>query len=342
MKVRIAFRYFGLLTALLLLGLTGCGLPQSMLHPQGQAADYLAILIWIEVILFCAIAFIMWALLGWAGIRRRGSIETHEPYTAGGGQHWILIGGFAIPFVVLSALFGLGIDWMHNFPVKDGNKSLRPEIVVTGHQWWWQLNYVAGPLQRHFVTANEIHIPVGRPVDIELETADVIHSFWVPTLHGKVDMIPGQPNFIRIEADHPGMFRGQCAEYCGEEHARMILSVVAQPEKEYEQWVNHELQPAQQPTTAEAMHGRDVFMSAACSLCHEIRGTDALGAVAPDLTHLASRWGIASDYYKNNKGNLEAWVTHAQSLKPGAEMPNLTAFNGTDLRALVAYLQQLQ
>ncbi len=339
MRPRIQLRL--VLTAFLFLGLTGCGLPQSMLHPGGRAADKLATLIWIEVITFCAVAFIMWVLLGWASLRRRGSLESHEPYTTGGGQSWILIGGFAIPFVILSAIFVLGIDSMKHFPVNAGMKPEKPEIQVIGHQWWWELQYVAGPLQRHFTTANEIHIPVGRPVDIELQTADVIHSFWVPTLHGKVDLIPGQPNYIRIEADHPGVFHGQCAEYCGEQHAHMLLLVVAQPEPEYEAWVNQQLQPAAEPTTQEAMHGRDVFMSAACSLCHRIRGTDALGAVAPDLTHLASRRGIASDSYDNNAGNLEAWITHAQSLKPGAAMPDLTAFNGADSRALVAFLQQL-
>ncbi len=340
MRAGIKLQHF--LLALLLSILSGCGLPQSMLNPGGQAADYLSTLIWIEVILFCAITFAIWILLAWTATRRRGSLDQHEPWDSTGGQRWILIGGFAVPFLVLSTVFGLGIDWMSNFPVDAGKSPVGPDIQVIGHQWWWELHYVKGPVDQHFVTANEIHIPVGRPVNIELETRDVIHSFWVPTLHGKVDLIPGQPNFIRIEADHAGTFRGQCAEYCGEEHARMALLVVAQSEPDYEAWRAQQLNPAAEPTTQEALHGRDVFMGAACSLCHAIRGTQAQGHLAPDLTHIGGRQRIAGNYYTNNQANLEAWVTHAQSLKPGAEMPDLTVFNGTDLRALVAFLQQLK
>lgn len=340
MKRHFKFRYF--ILAGLLFWLSGCGLPQSTLNPHGQAADYLSTLIWIEVIMLCAITFIMWVLLAWVATRKRGRLDEHEPWDSAGGQRWILIGGFAVPFLVLSTLFGLSTDWLSNFPVDASHPPAGPDIEIVGHQWWWELHYVRGPVYQHFMTANEIHIPVGRPVDIELRTEDVIHSFWIPTLHGKVDLIPGQPNFIRIEADHPGVFRGQCAEFCGEEHARMALLVVAQTEQDYEAWRKNELSDAAEPTTAEALHGRDVFMGAACALCHEVRGTQALGRVAPDLTHIGSRLRIASDYYENNQANLEAWVTHAQSLKPGALMPNLTAFSGTDLRALVAYLQSLK
>jgi cytochrome c oxidase subunit 2 len=170
----------------------------------------------------------------------------------------------------------------------------------------------------------------------------VIHAFWVPSLHGKVDMIPGHPNFIRIEASHPGNYTGECAEYCGEQHAHMRLLVVAQPEDEYEAWKQGQLKPAAEPTGGDAIAGEQVFLSGPCSMCHEIRGTGAGGRVAPDLTHLASRQMIASDSYPNNTAYLEAWVTHAQSLKPGALMPDLTQFSGIQLRQLVAYLQQLK
>lgn len=325
-----------------LLCLANCGLPQSALHPAGPAAGEISSVLWIEIIMFCVIGFIMWVLLVWASLRNRGSLEYHEPVEIGGGQSWILIGGFLIPFIILTTVFVIGIDWMTDFPVNAGTVPEHVEIRIVGHQWWWEVQYIGGPPPQHFTTANEIHIPVGRPIDLQLETADVIHSFWVPTLHGKEDLIPGQPNYIRIQADRPGEYRGQCAEYCGEQHAKMILLVIAQNEPDYQAWRQQQLKPASAPTTAEALHGQDVFMGAACALCHEVRGTPALGRVAPDLTHLASRKGIASNSYANNEANLEAWITHAQSLKKGCEMPDLTAFNGTDLRAMVAYLQQLQ
>lgn len=321
--------------------LSACGGPESTLNPGGPAAGNLAQIGWLIYILFGVTATIMWVLLVWACIRKRGSLEHHESWNEGGGQRWILIGGFAIPFVVLCGLFVFAIERMSEFPLHDGHHGT-PEIQVIGHQWWWEVHYLTGGPSAHFTTANEIHIPVGQPVDIELETQDVIHSFWVPALHGKVELIPGQPNFIRVQADHPGSFQGQCGEFCGQQHAHMRLLVVAQSPDEYEAWWNQELKPAAEPQNEEALHGRDVFQQTACALCHTVRGTLAQGKVAPDLTHLATRKYIAANTYKNNKANLEAWVTHAQSLKAGAEMPDLTEYKGTDLRALVAYLQELK
>jgi len=332
------FRTAGLLS--LLLGFVACQTPQSTMAPAGPASGRINPLQWVVLILFCVIAFIMWVLLAWVATRRRGTLDFHEPWDVGGGQSWVLIGGFTIPFIVLFFLFVFGLENMAGFPVHDG--MVKPEIRVVGHQWWWEIDYIGGRADQQFITANEIHIPVGRPVDIELATRDVIHSFWVPKLHGKVDLIPGQSNYIRIEADQPGIYHGECAEYCGQQHAHMMLLVVADNPDEYAAWIDQQLKPATQPTTAEALHGRDVFMSGACILCHTIRGTEAHGAVAPDLTHLASRAGIAAESYDNNIANLEAWVTHAQSLKPGSEMPDLTEFTGTDLRALVTYLRELQ
>jgi cytochrome c oxidase subunit 2 len=330
-----------IITASLLLLATACTQPQSTLNPGGPAARNLSQIGWVTYLVFGITAFIMWVLLAWAVMRKRGTLAEHEPWHEGGGQKWVLIGGFAIPFVVLSGMFVFMLDRMSQFPVQD-QQQINPEIVIIGHQWWWEVRYVGGPVYEHFTTANEIHIPVGKPIDIELETADVIHSFWVPAMHGKVDMIPGQPNYIRIEASHPGKFPGQCAEYCGEQHAHMRLLVVAQPPAEYEAWRQMQLSPGAIPQTAEALHGQEVFNDAACALCHTVRGTPAEGKVAPDLTHFGSRKMLGADSFVNNEANLEAWVVHAQSLKPGCLMPNLTEFNGTDVRALVAYLQQLK
>lgn len=321
--------------------LSGCGHPQSALSPGGPAADSIGHLMWFILILFLAITAIMWSLIVWISVRRSGSLERHEPFDSGGGQGWIHIGGFIIPFVVLIVVFVLGLNLMSAFPLH-GHAGIPPDIRITGHQWWWEVEYLTGPDQAHFLTANELHVPVGKAVDIDLGSDDVIHSFFVPTLHGKVDLIPGQLNRIRIQASREGVYRGQCAEYCGAQHAHMALLVVADLPAKYEAWLAAQLMPAQEPATDQAMHGHDLFMKRACVACHTIRGTPAGGRIGPDLTHIGSRLGIAANSYTNNPANLEAWVTHAQSLKPEVVMPDLTEFSGKEARDLVAYLQQLQ
>lgn len=320
---------------------TACHGPQSILRPAGPAAGNLAQMGWVVFLLFSVITLIVVGILLFAVLRRTGSLETHAPWNEGGGHSWVWIGGFAIPLIVLGGLFVYTLHGMAEFPIHDGHQP-HPDIQIIGHQWWWEIHYLEGDVSRHFVTANEIHIPSGRPMDIELESADVIHSFWVPALHGKMQLIPGKKNFIRIQAEQPGVYQGQCGLYCGEQHAHMRLLVVADEPDGYRAWFNQQLEPAVDPPDQYAQHGREVFQRSACSLCHTIGGTLAQGTVAPNLTHLASRARIAGNSYANNTANLEAWVTHAQSLKPGALMPNLTAFNGTDLQALVAYLQELK
>ncbi len=329
------------MTCFMMLAFASCSLPQSTLRPGGPAAGTLAEMGWVAYILFGVTALVMWILLAWTAVRKRGTLAEHEPWDEGGGQLWVLIGGFAIPFVVLGGVFVYQLERMSDFPVH-AQGHITPEIEVIGHQWWWEVRYLQGNPSEQFTTANEIHIPVGRPIDILLETRDVIHSFWVPAMHGKVDLIPGQANYIRIQADHAGTFPGQCGEYCGMQHSHMRLLVMAQAPDEYEAWRKHQLQPAAEPQDDEAMRGRELFNDSACALCHTVRGTLAHGLVAPDLTHLASRKMIAANSYENNQANLEAWVTHAQSLKPGAEMPNLTSYDGRDLRFLVKYLMQLK
>jgi cytochrome c oxidase subunit 2 len=232
---------------------------------------------------------------------------------------------------------------MKAFPMGDNETHAGPPaITVIGHQWWWEIHYQIGGVEQHVVDANELHLPAGRPVDIELRTHDVIHSFWVPRLHGKVDLVPGFANRIRIQADQPGVYRGECAEYCGPQHAHMILLVDVQPQAEFDAWLGRARQPAAPPVSEAAAHGQQVFMSNACILCHTIRGTAAHGLVGPDLTHLAARQGIAANSFPNRTAFLESWVTHAQTMKPDAQMPDITAFNGDDLRALVTYLEGLK
>ncbi|HEX5412610.1 MAG TPA: cytochrome c oxidase subunit II [Terriglobia bacterium] len=338
----MTIRRIFLMVSALLVPLPAFAGPQSILNPAGPAADKLTQLGWIVFITFWIVSVVVIGLLVWSVVRRTGSLSEHEPWNEGGGQSWILIGGLAIPFVILSGLYIFSLQRTTAFPLHDDDMSeMHPEILVVGHQWWWEVHYLSKSTDQEFTTASEIHIPTGRPVDIELKSADVIHSFWIPALHGKVQLVPGLTNYVRVEATRPGDFQGECAVYCGEQHAHMRLLVVAQSPKEYAAWRSQQLKPAATPQTPEAQQGETVFTGSACALCHTVRGTEAQGTLGPDLTHLAGRKYIASDSYINNIANLEAWITHAQSLKPGALMPNLTMYTGKDLQELVAYLQQL-
>ncbi|HTU32959.1 MAG TPA: cytochrome c oxidase subunit II [Candidatus Acidoferrum sp.] len=326
-------------TVLLFFQVTGS---QSMLRPAGQGAARISVLGWIVFITLLVVAFIMWIIVAWIGLRRRGSFDIKPPYDPQGGQDWILSGGFIVPFIVLTVLFVLGLDTLSKFPMGAAADPPNPDIVVVGHQWWWEIRYHDGPVSDYFTTANEIHIPVHRMVNIELLSGDVIHSFWIPRIHGKEDTIPGQPNYIRIEANKVGIYRGQCAEFCGDQHAHMGMLLVAQTQSDYDKWVAGQQLPCATPITPDAQAGEQVFLHAACVLCHRVRGTLAGGTVAPDLTHIGSRMSLAADTLTNDKASLEAWITHAQSFKPGCQMPDITQFNGVQLRQLTAYLQQLK
>jgi cytochrome c oxidase subunit 2 len=196
-----------------------------------------------------------------------------------------------------------------------------------GEQWWWRVRYAG------FETANEIRVPVGRPVVLELKSADVIHSFWVPVLAGKLDMIPGRTNVLRVRADRAGEFRGQCAEYCGGPHAFMALYVVALEEKSFEKWAESQRQPSDK--------ANPLFVSR-CGACHTVRGTAAAGTRGPDLTHIGSRLSIGAGLLPNNTGALAAWIASSQHLKPGNLMPSFEDFSGQELRELAAYLEGLK
>ncbi|HTW63567.1 MAG TPA: cytochrome c oxidase subunit II [Bryobacteraceae bacterium] len=347
MRVRPAIKrsWAPLSLAMATLLLAGCERKQNFLYTAGRGAESIAWLSWSVFITFVLVTIVMWGLILWIMLRRRGSFDTHEPFDAGGGHSWMAIGGFAIPLVILSTFFVLSLRGMAEFPLHDDHADHNvhpPDIRVIGHQWWWEVQYVGGPPDQRFTTANEIHIPVGIPVNMALETADVLHSFWVPKLQGKVDMVPGYVNNLRLEASHVGTYRGQCSQYCGAQHAHMAVIVVAESPEDYEAWRAHMAQPAAEPSTPQETRGREVFLSAPCGNCHMVRGTPAGGTVAPNLTHLASRQGLAANDFPNDTADLEAWITHAQSLKPEVAMPNITQFSGEDLRAMVAYLEILK
>jgi cytochrome c oxidase subunit 2 len=214
-------------------------------------------------------------------------------------------------------------------------------IHLVGRQWWWEVTYEFDPPSQMVTTANEIHIPVGQPVMLKLESRDVIHSFWVPSLHGKRDLIPGHPSTTYIQADRPGVYRGQCAEFCGVQHAHMGLLVIAEPEAAYQDWLQRSRKPAPPPTSDLARRGQEVFLRGPCALCHAVAGTVAFGSNGPDLSHLASRFTIAAGTLPNQRGYRGGWILDAQSLKPGCNMPSL-GLPGPDVQALLAYLETLQ
>ena len=214
-------------------------------------------------------------------------------------------------------------------------------IEVTAHQWWWTVRYVNGPVSETFETANEIHVPVGRPVVVKLASDDVIHSLWVPSLAGKRDLVPGRTATLAFQADQAGLYRGQCAEFCGFQHAFMAFEVHAHPQAEYDAWRQQQLAPAAEPTDAAAQRGKQLFQSASCAMCHSIQGTLAQGKHAPDLTHLAGRRMLAAGTLPNTPANLASWIADPQKLKPGSNMP-ATPLSAEDLAAIVAYLGTLK
>lgn len=213
-------------------------------------------------------------------------------------------------------------------------------IRLTGHQWWWEATYDDPTASNIFSTANELHIPVGRPVLLTLEASDVIHSVWLPDLAGKKDLIPGRTATLALRADQPGTYRGQCAEFCGYQHARMVLYVIAEPQAQYDAWAAHSRASAPPPASDETRRGQQVFMQSTCAMCHAISGTIANGMQAPDLTHLASRRTLAAGTVPNTPSALAAWISDPQRMKPGANMPP-NGLPPADLQALVAYLRTL-
>jgi cytochrome c oxidase subunit 2 len=214
-------------------------------------------------------------------------------------------------------------------------------LKLTGKQWWWQVEYVDPVPSQSITTANEIHIPVGRPVKIQLESSDVIHSFWVPNLHGKKDLIPGYSNVIWIEADRPGVYRGQCAEFCGFQHAHMALLVIADPPERFRAWADAQRQSSAPPRTPQQALGKYLVERLPCANCHTVRGTQASGRLGPDLTHVASRRTLAAGTMPNNRGHLSGWLLDPQSVKPGNLMPP-TAMSSESLQAVLAYLEALR
>jgi cytochrome c oxidase subunit 2 len=214
-------------------------------------------------------------------------------------------------------------------------------IEVTAHQWWWTARYMNGGPSEIFVTANELHVPVGKPVVVSLRADDVIHSLWLPNLAGKKDLIPGRSALLQFRADRPGLYRGQCAEFCGLQHAMMGLLVVAEPPEQFQAWAQAQRAPAAEPQDATAQRGKQLFQSVSCAMCHSIQGTLASAQHGPDLTHVAGRATLAAGTLPNTPADLASWIADPQKHKPGTNMP-ATPLSREDLATLVAYLGGLK
>jgi cytochrome c oxidase subunit II len=315
-----------------LLLITGCGESPSILNPGGPGAGEIAWLSWFLIGLGTVVYLVVMAVMAYALMRRNRPPNDQGQQRS--GARLIFYGGLLIPAIILLVVLGFTLNTLRalSTPAIPDELSVR----VVGHQWWWEVAYPA----QGFVTANEIHIPVGQPVRVTLASQDVIHSFWVPELHGKLDMIPGQINSYWLQADEPGVYLGICAEFCGIQHAKMLFVVVAEPAEAYAAWLAQQQQPAALPTEPQAQAGLEVFLGSTCVQCHAIRGTDASGNLGPDLTHLASRRTLGAGILPNNRGNLGGWIIDPQHIKPGNLMP-ASALTGEELQALLAYLETL-
>ena len=321
------------------LALAGCGGGggrQNVLNPESHAERRIATLWWV-MLTGAAIGFGVIALLLFLGWARRN--RDRLPF--GGGERAataLVIGlGIAVPVVVLATLFVWSDIFVLRSTAAPSAKSTQMTIHVVGHQWFWEVGYPGTKA----VTANEIHIPTRTRVNLVGTTADVIHSFWVPELNRKVDLVPGHPNRILLEADRPGAYRGQCAEFCGLQHAHMAMWIYADPPARFHAWLANMAKPARAPAGAQARRGQKVFLSAPCASCHTIRGTNAQGKVGPDLTHLGTRTTLAALVLPNNRAALEEWLRDPQHVKPGNRMPRVS-LSDADYRALAAYLESLR
>jgi cytochrome c oxidase subunit 2 len=325
----------GALLAFAVLALAGCADKQNTLAPASKQEHEISTLFWIMMggawIGFAVIVGLL--TLGW--VRRK-----YDGLPWGGGERAataIVIGvGVAVPIVVLSALFVYA-----NIFVIDSTAAPKPgttarTIQVAGHQWFWEVRYPGTSA----VTANEIHIPVNTRVNVEATTVDVIHSFWVPELNRKIDLIPGRTNRVLLAANRIGAFRGQCAEFCGLQHAHMSAVVYADSPARFRAWLANMARPARQPQTSEERRGREIFLSHACSGCHMIRGTSADGRIGPDLTHVADRKTLGALTIPNTAADMRAWIHDPQQFKDGAKMPSLH-LTDDELDAVTAYLRSL-
>jgi cytochrome c oxidase subunit II len=310
----------------------------NALAPAGPLSAEIAQLFWV----FVAIAVLVYVIvLGFlvVSLRRRDGAVAAPPGSPAARRAVRAIGiSVGVTSVVLVVL-ALSDFFANRVVAATPRDPLR--VRVTAHQWWWEIEYVDAEPTRRVRTANELHLPVGRPVLLEMTADDVIHSFWAPELNGKKDLLPGYTTTLTLVAARAGDYTAECAEFCGFQHANMRIAIVAHEPAEFASWVDAQLAPANEPASPELLRGRDVFLGSTCVMCHNITGTDASGIVGPDLTHVGSRRWLGAGALPNDRARLAAWITDPQSVKPGTRMP-ATRLEAEDLSALTTYLASLQ
>lgn len=313
--------------------LAGCSGAQSALDPAGREAGRIAdlfwwmvagtVIIWLAVI---ALAFYCVRARPEANSRRRESLI-------------IVGGGVVVPTVVLAILLAYGLSMLPSLIAPAPVGSLK--IAVSGEMWWWRVRYET-PDGEPIMLANEIHLPVGEPVEFQLESDNVIHAFWIPALGGKVDMIPGHVTRLALTPTRTGTFRGACAEYCGTSHALMAFDVVVQEKDDFNRWIKLQAQPADPPAEPVAARGQESFLANGCGACHTVRGTSAAGVIGPDLTHVGSRLSIAAAKLSGEQEHFRRWIASPVSVKPGALMPKFAMLPEAERHALSVYLKSLK
>jgi cytochrome c oxidase subunit 2 len=305
----------------------------AVFRPRGSAARQINQLWWILFGLGGVTYLIVMGLMVFALFRRRQASASQNNKQMGNRIIWI--GGVIFPLIILLIVYGFTFSVLSQLSISDDPDQLVVEVI--GHQWWWEVRYP----EYDVITANEIYIPTGEEVTFRLTSDDVIHSFWVPELHGKMDLIPGRTNTWQLTADQSGDYWGLCAEFCGIQHAKMLFLVTAVPPEQFGEWLERRQEPAAVPATAEAQAGFEIFMESGCAECHAIRGTEAAGDLGPDLTHLAARRTLAAGAIANNRGNLAGWVADPHGIKPGSMMPT-AELTGSELQSLLTYLETLE
>jgi cytochrome c oxidase subunit 2 len=325
------------LVVLATLGCWGCCGNQVVLNPHGPVARSIASLTGILFAVSGVVYVLVLAATFWALVRRRRETDdspaTHRRLTR------TVTGAVLLTAATLVVLALSSVTAERGLTQPSGPGAV--EVDVIGHQWWWDFRYHDVTPSDVVGSPNELHIPVGVPVVLRVQSSDVIHTFWVPNLHGKRDLIPGQVTYTWIQADTPGVYRGQCAEFCGHQHAHMAFLVVAQPMSEFLDWIRQQRQPAAEPVTAEQQQGKALFLRSTCVTCHTVRGTPAGSHVGPELTHVASRQTIAAGTLPNTRQHLAEWIHDSQAIKPGNRMPP-QPFDQADLDSVVSYIRSLR
>jgi cytochrome c oxidase subunit 2 len=314
---------------------------QSVLQSSGPLADRVESLWWFAFITATVVYLATVGALWWATARARRRERRGEELGRDAERAMTRGVTYGVVATVVILLLFLATDLSVGRTLSPIPRRQPITIELNGKQWWWEVTYADTSPQGRFTTANEIHVPVGEPVLFVLEAQDVIHSFWAPNLGGKKDLIPGYTQSMWFQADTAGDYRAQCAEFCGMQHAKMALHVIAEPPEQYRRWAASQRAPARTPVDSVADRGREVFLTGQCAMCHAITGTSAASRAGPDLTHLASRRTIAAGTLPNTRGALAGWIVDPQRIKPGANMPP-NQLAPQDLEALLTYLQSLK